>query len=83
MDKVKLWPAMFLAIIVGHSAEFLTSNILANTLFTLRWQYWVPTLPYWIGVSVVILVISSFVGVAVITGLRRAKLPNAADILNM
>ncbi len=83
MDKVKFLPAMLLVVIVGHSSEFLTSNVLANTLFTLRWQYWVPTWPYWTGVSVVILVLSTFVGVAVVKGLRRAKLPNAADILNI
>lgn len=83
MDKVKIWPAMLLLIIVGHSAEFLTSNVLANTLFNLRWQYWVPTWPYWTGVSAVIVVIATFVGVAVVTGLRRAKLPNAADLLDM
>lgn len=80
LNKAGMWPAMFLIACVGHSAEYATSNSMTNWMFHLTWQYWVPTWPYWVGVDTVIIVLATIVGVAVLTGLRRARLPHAADL---
>lgn len=80
LNKVGMWPAMFLIACVGHSAEYTTSNSMTNWMFNLTWQYWVPTWPYWVGVDTAIIVLATIVGVAVLTGLRRARLPHAADL---
>lgn len=80
LDKVKLWPALFLMTTIAHSAEFLTTNSMTNWMYNLSWQYWVPTYPYWVGVDTVIIVLSTIIGVAVLTGLRRARLPHASDL---
>ncbi len=77
-DKVKMWPAVFLMAAIGHSAHFLMSNILTNYMWDLSWQYWVPTYWYWVGVDAVIIIVSTAVGVSVLYGLRKARLPNAA-----
>jgi hypothetical protein len=81
LHKVYMWPAVFLMCCVGHAGEYLTTNVMTNWLFKLSWQYWVPTLPYWIGVDTVIIVVSTFVGVGVLYGLRKARLPQYADNL--
>jgi hypothetical protein len=79
MNKKWMWLAVALMCTCGHSPEYLTTNSMTNWLYTLRWQYWIPTLPYWIGVDTVIIVLSTVVGMGVIVGLRRARLPNAVD----
>lgn len=79
-DKVKMWPAVFLMAATGHSAHFLMSNILTNYMWDLTWQYWVPTWPYWAGVDTIIVAVSTLVGVSVLYGLRKGRLPNAATI---
>ncbi len=81
LHKGWMWPAVFLFCSVGHAAEFMTTNSMTNWLYNLSWQYWVPTLPYWIGVDTVIIVISTAVGVGVMVGLRKAHLPQFADTL--
>jgi len=81
LDKVWMWPAVFLIVAASHSAEYLTTNSMVNWMFNLTWQYWVPTLPYWIGVDSIIIVLATVVGVGVMTGLRRAHLPQIADTL--
>lgn len=82
LDKVWMWPAVFLMCSAGHSAEFMTTNSMTNWLYNLSWQYWVPTLPYWIGVDTVIIVNSTAVGVGVMVGMRKAHLPQFTDTLN-
>jgi len=79
LDKVWMWPAVFCMVSASHSAEYLTTNAMVNWMFHLSWQYWVPTLPYWIGVDTIIIVLATAVGVGVMTGLRRAHLPQIAD----
>ena len=79
LDKARIWPAMFLFVTVAHSAEYLTTNSMVNWMYNLSWQYWVPTWPYWVGVDTVIIIISTIIGVGVLTGLRRARLPHAAE----
>ncbi|NPV56138.1 MAG: hypothetical protein HPY76_05610 [Anaerolineae bacterium] len=79
--KVWMWPAVFLMCTVGHAAEFMTTNTLVNWMFNLSWQYWVPTLPYWIMVDTVVILASTIVGVGVLIGLKKARLPNYADTL--
>ncbi|HVN53170.1 MAG TPA: hypothetical protein VMT46_02485 [Anaerolineaceae bacterium] len=81
LQKGWIWPAVFLMCCVGHSAEFMTTNSMTNWLFNLSWQYWVPTLPYWIGVDTVIILISTAVGVSVMVGLKKARLPQFSDSL--
>jgi hypothetical protein len=44
-------------------------------MFNLSWQYWVPTLPYWIMVDTVVILASTIVGVGVMIGLKKARLP--------
>lgn len=78
-NKGWMWLAVALMACIGHSAEYLTSNSMTNWMYNLRWQYWIPTLPYWIGVDTVIIVLSTVVGVGVLIGLHRAHLPNAPD----
>ena len=79
--KVWMWPAVFLMCTVGHSVEFMTTNIMVNWMFHLTWQYWVPTLPYWIMVDTVIILASTLVGVGVMSGLKKARLPQFSDTL--
>jgi hypothetical protein len=81
LHKVYMWPAVFLMACVGHSVEYLTTNDMVNWMYKLTWQYWVPTLPYWIGVDTVIILVSTAVGVGVLVGLRKARLPQFADTL--
>jgi hypothetical protein len=81
LHKVRLWPAVFLMCSVGHAGEFMMTNTMVNWMFKLSWQYWVPTLPYWIMVDSVIIVVSTFVGVGVLIGLSKARLPQFADNL--
>ncbi len=81
LHKVYMWPAVFLMACVGHSAEYLTTNDMINWMYKLGWQYWVPTLPYWIAVDTVIILVSTAVGVGVLIGLRKARLPQYADTL--
>ena len=81
LHKVYMWPAVFLMACVGHSVEYLTTNDMVNWMYKLTWQYWVPTLPYWIGVDTVIILVSTAVGVGVLIGLRKARLPQFADTL--
>jgi hypothetical protein len=81
LHKVWIWPAVFLMCSVGHSAEFMTTNTMVNWMFNLSWQYWVPTLPYWIMVDTVIILVSTMVGVGVMIGLKKARLPQFADSL--
>jgi len=81
LHKVYMWPAVFLMACVGHSVEYLTTNDMINWMYKLTWQYWVPTLPYWIGVDTVIVLVSTAVGVGVLVGLRKARLPQYADRL--
>ncbi len=81
LHKVYMWPAVFLMVCVGHSVEYLTTNDMVNWMYKLTWQYWVPTLPYWIGVDTVIILVSTAVGVGVLVGLRKARLPQFADTL--
>lgn len=78
-DKKWIWPALFLLVSAAHSAEFMTTNTMVNWMWNLSWQYWVPTLPYWIGVDTVIIALSVVVGGLVIIGLRRAHLPQFTD----
>jgi hypothetical protein len=73
--KVWMWPAVFLMCTTGHAAEFLTTNTMVNWMFNLSWQYWVPTLPYWIMVDTVVILASTIVGVGVMIGLKKARLP--------
>jgi len=80
-DKKWMWVAVFFLVTAGHSAEFLTTNSMVNWMWNLSWQYWVPTLPYWIGVDTVIIAISTVVGGVVTIGLRRAHLPQYSDQL--
>ncbi len=80
LDRVRIWPAMFLYVTVAHSAEFLTTNAMVNWMYDLSWQYWVPTWLYWVSVDTVIIVISTIIGVGVLTGLHRARLPHATEI---
>jgi hypothetical protein len=82
LHKVNMWPAVFLMVCVGHSAEYLTTNDMVNWMYKLTWQYWVPTLPYWIGVDTVIILVSTAVGVGVLIGLRKARLPQFSDTLD-
>lgn len=79
----KLWmaPAVFLMCAIGHAAEFMTTNSMVNWMFNLSWQYWVPTLPYWIMVDTVIILTSTIVGIGVIIGLKKARLPHFAETL--
>ncbi|MBN1538315.1 MAG: hypothetical protein JW908_16380 [Anaerolineales bacterium] len=79
-NKVWMWPALFLFASIGHAGEYLTSNSMTNWMYNLTWQYWIPTLPYWIGVDTVIVVLSMVVGVGVLIGLHRARLPHASDL---
>ena len=81
-DKKWMWVAIFLLVATGHSAEYLTTNAMTNWMWNLTWQYWVPTLPYWIGVDTIIIAISTVVGGLVIIGLRRAHLPQFSDRLD-
>lgn len=81
LDKKWMWPAVFLMCTAGHSAEFLTTNSMTSWLYHLSWQYWVPTLPYWMMVDTVIIVISTVVGVSVMIGLKKARLPQFSDSL--
>jgi len=80
-DKKWMWVAVFFMVSAGHSAEFMTTNAMTNWMWNLSWQYWVPTLPYWIGVDTVIIALSTVVGGLVIIGLRRAHLPQISDRL--
>jgi hypothetical protein len=73
--KVYMWPAVFLMCTAGHSAEFMMTNTMVNWMFHLSWQYWVPTLPYWIMIDTVVILASTIVGVGVLTGLKKARLP--------
>jgi hypothetical protein len=73
--KVYIWPAVFLMCTAGHSAEFMMTNTMVNWMFHLTWQYWVPTLPYWIMIDTVVILASTIVGVGVLTGLKKARLP--------
>ena len=77
--KVWMWPAIFLMCTVGHAAEFMTTNTMVNWMFHLSWQYWVPTLPYWIMIDTVIILASTIVGVGVLSGLKKARLPQFSD----
>jgi hypothetical protein len=79
--KVWMWPAVFLMCTVGHSAEFMTTNTMVNWMFHLSWQYWVPTLPYWIMIDTVIILASTIVGVGVLSGLKKARLPLFSETL--
>ncbi len=79
--KVWMWPAVFLMCAAGHSAEFMTTNTMVNWMMHLSWQYWVPTLPYWIMVDSIIILASTLVGVGVLVGLKKARLPLFADSL--
>ncbi|NMC11548.1 MAG: hypothetical protein GYA34_01555 [Chloroflexi bacterium] len=79
-NKLWMWPALFLFASTGHAAEYLTTNSLTNWLYSLTWQYWIPTLPYWIGVDTVIIILATIVGVGVLIGLHRARLPHASDL---
>jgi hypothetical protein len=79
--KVYMWPAIFLMCTVGHAAEFMTTNTMVNWMFHLSWQYWVPTLPYWILIDTVIILASTIVGVGVLSGLKKARLPQYSDSL--
>jgi hypothetical protein len=79
--KVWMWPAVFLMCMVGHAAEFMMTNTMVNWMFHLSWQYWVPTLPYWIMIDTVIILASTIVGVGVMIGLKKARLPLFADTL--
>ncbi len=79
--KIWMWPAVFLMCTVGHAAEFLTTNTMVNWMFNLSWQYWVPTLPYWIMVDTVVILGSTIVGVGVMIGLKKARLPHFAETL--
>jgi hypothetical protein len=79
--KVYMWPAVFLMCTVGHAAEFMTTNTMVNWMFHLSWQYWVPTLPYWIMIDTVIILASTIVGVGVLSGLKKARLPQFSDTL--
>lgn len=81
LHKGWVWPAVFLMCCVGHAGEFMMTNTMVNWMFNLSWQYWIPTLPYWILVDTVIIVVSTFVGVGVLIGLRKARLPQYADRL--
>ncbi len=81
-NKVWMWPAVFLMCTVGHAAEFLTTNTMVNWMFNLSWQYWVPTLPYWILVDTVVILASSLVGVGVMIGLKKARLPLFTESLD-
>ncbi|MDD5367927.1 MAG: hypothetical protein PHQ40_02485 [Anaerolineaceae bacterium] len=81
LDKRSIWPAVFLMCTAGHSAEFMMTNSMMNWLYNLSWQYWVPTLPYWIMVDTIIILISTAVGVSVMIGLRKAHLPQFSDSL--
>lgn len=80
-EKAWMWPAVFFMCMVGHSVEFMTTNTMVNWMFHLTWQYWVPTLPYWIMVDTVIILASTIVGVGVLTGLKKARLPMFADTM--
>lgn len=79
-DKIKMWPAVFLFAAIGHSAHFLMSNILTNYMWDLSWQYWIPTYWYWVGVDTMIITVATVVGVSVVYGLRKARLPNATTL---
>lgn len=79
-NKAGIWPAVFLMCVVGHAGEYMTANVLTNWMFNLTWQYWVPTWAYWVGVDTIIIVLSTIVGVGVLTGLRRARLPHAPEL---
>ncbi len=79
--KVWMWPAVFLMCTVGHAAEFMTTNTMVNWMFHLSWQYWVPTLPYWIMIDTVVILASTIVGVGVLNGLKKARLPQFSDSL--
>ncbi len=81
LDKVWMWPAVALMVIVTHSAEFLTTNSMTNWIMNLSWQYWVPTWLYWVGVDAVIIVIATFIGVGIMTGLRKARLTHIVDVM--
>jgi hypothetical protein len=81
LHKVWMWPAVFLMCTVGHAAEFMTTNTMVNWMFNLSYQYWVPTMPYWIMVDTVVIAVSTAVGVGVLIGLRKARLPQFADNL--
>jgi len=81
-DKKWLWVAVFFIVTAGHAAEFMTTNTMVNWMWNLSWQYWVPTLPYWIGVDTIIILLSTVVGGLVIIGLRRAHLPQISDQLD-
>ena len=74
-NKKTMWLAVFVMCIIGHAAEFLTTNTMVNWMFNLSWQYWVPTLPYWIMVDTVVILASTIVGVGVLVGLKKARLP--------
>jgi len=78
-NKKWMWLAIFFIVTAAHSAEYLTTNAMTNWMWHLTWQYWVPTLPYWIGVDTIIIVFSTIVGGLVIVGLRRAHLPQFSD----
>jgi hypothetical protein len=80
-NKKWIWVAVFCVASCGHAAEFLTTNAMTNWMWNLSWQYWVPTLPYWIGVDTVIIALSTVVGALVVIGLRRAHLPQISDNL--
>ncbi|RPI88357.1 MAG: hypothetical protein EHM41_01635 [Chloroflexi bacterium] len=80
-SKAGLWAGVALIATVGHSAEFMTSNVMTNYMYNLTWQYWVPTWPYWVGVDTVTIVMATVVGVGILSGLRKARLIQAADIV--
>lgn len=79
--KVWMWPAVFLMCSVGYSARFMTGNSIINWMSRLSWQFWVPTWPYWTIVDTVVILASAIVGVGVLTGLKKARLPNFSDTL--
>lgn len=62
-------------------AEILKVKSRLPDWINLTWQYWVPTWPYWVGVDTVTIVMSTVVGVGILTGLRKARLIQAADFV--
>jgi len=79
--KVWMWPAVFLMCSSGYAARFMTGNSIINWMSRLSWQYWVPTWPYWTLVDTVVILASTFVGVGVLIGLKKARLPQFSDSL--
>ena len=68
-------------VLCGHAGELMMTNTMVNWMFNLFWQCSIPALPYWILTDTVIMVVSIFVGVGVLIGLRKARLPQYADQL--